>query len=258
MSSNYFNLDNKLALVTGASSGLGAHFSKVLASEGAHVILAARRKDKLDGVVNEILESGGRADAVAMDITNPDSVSRAYADIQGQHGAIDILINNAGVANAATKFLDMTETEWGRVIDTNLTGAWRVAQAGAKQMVAAGKPGSIVNIGSIYGLHTGVLKAEYNASKAAIVQLSKSMAMELSRIKIRVNTLCPGWFLTDMNDEYFASESAARYISGFPTARLGQLDELTVPLLLLASDHAGAYINASCITVDGGLVESPI
>jgi NAD(P)-dependent dehydrogenase (short-subunit alcohol dehydrogenase family) len=258
MTINYFDLNNKIAMVTGASSGLGIHFAKILAAEGATVILAARRHEKLESIVSEIIADGGKASALSLDVTNPESVQQCFKTIEGDFGGLDILINNAGVANDPTKFVDITEDEWSWVVDTNMTGAWRVAQAATRQMIATNKPGSIINISSIYGLHTGVLKAGYNVSKAGVVQLTKSMAMELARYNIRVNALCPGWFLTDINSGYFASESGARYVKSLPSRRLGNMEELTVPLLMLASNKASSYINGSCITVDGGLVESPV
>ncbi|MDF1693126.1 MAG: SDR family NAD(P)-dependent oxidoreductase [Zhongshania sp.] len=258
MASNYFNLKGKICLITGASSGLGVHFANVLASEGVTVILAARRADKLGNAVENIRANGGSAYAVTMDVANSDSVTKAFAIIKEEYGGLDILINNAGVADEPKKFLDTNEQDWSWVMETNLSGAWRVARAAALQMVEAGTKGSIINIGSIYGQHTGVMKVAYNVSKAGVVQLTKSMAMELCRDNIRVNALCPGWFLTEINDDYFSSESGQRYIKGFPARRLGNMDDLTVPLLLLASNSAGAYMNGTSITVDGGLVESPI
>ncbi|PLW84347.1 2-deoxy-D-gluconate 3-dehydrogenase [Kineobactrum sediminis] len=255
---NYFQLNKKIALVTGASSGLGVHFANVLANEGATVILAARRVEKLAQEVAAIKAAGGKADSVAMDVTSPDSVQQAFADIAARHGAIDILINNAGVASDPIKFLDTGEEDWNRIIETNLNGAWRVARAGARQMAEAGVTGSIVNIGSIYGLHTGALKAAYNVSKTGVVQLTKAMAIELCRNRIRVNALCPGWFLTDINSEYFHSESGERYIKTIPARRMGELEDLTVPLLMLASNTAGGYMTGTTVTVDGGMVESPI
>jgi len=258
VSRNYFNLDNKIALITGASSGLGVHFARVLAAEGAVVILAARRAEKLADEVAAIRAEGGRAFAIPMDVTSPSSVGDAFAAIAENHGGVDILVNNAGVADETKKFLDTGEEDWQWVMDTNLDGAWRVAKAAAEQMIKADKKGAIVNIGSIYGLRTGVLKVAYNVSKVGVVQLTKSMAMELCKYGIRVNSLCPGWFLTDINSDYFATDSGQRYIRGIPARRLGDMNDLTVPLLLLASDSAGAYMTGTSLTVDGGIAESPI
>ncbi|WP_269619871.1 SDR family NAD(P)-dependent oxidoreductase [Zhongshania sp. BJYM1] len=255
---NYFNLDGKVSLITGASSGLGVHFANVLANEGATVILAARRADKLASAVETIRNNGGKAFAITMDVSNAESVEKAFAVIQNEHGGVDVLVNNAGVADDPKKFLDTTEDDWNWVMETNLTGAWRVARAAALQMSNNNTAGSIINIGSIYGLHTGVMKVAYNVSKVAVVQLTKSMAMELCRKNIRVNALCPGWFVTEINDSYFSSEGGQRYIQGFPSKRLGKMEDLSVPLLLLASNSAGAYMNATTLTVDGGLIESPI
>jgi NAD(P)-dependent dehydrogenase (short-subunit alcohol dehydrogenase family) len=258
MPRNYFDIEGKVALVTGASSGLGVHFARVLAAEGATVILAARRAEKLADEVAAIRAEGGSASAVTMDVTRADSVSEAFATIEHAHGPLDILVNNAGVADDPRKFLDTGEEAWQSIVDTNLNGAWRVAKAAVAQMAGAGKAGSVVNIASIYGLRTGVLKVAYNVSKAGVVQLTRSMAMELSRKNIRVNALCPGWFLTDINRDYFATESGERYVRGIPAGRLGEMHDLTVPLLLLASDTAGGYMTGACLAVDGGILESPI
>ena len=258
MPRNYFDIEGKTALVTGASSGLGVHFARVLAAEGATVVLAARRAERLADEVAAIRADGGNASAVTLDVTSPESVTAAFATIEERHGPLDILVNNAGVADDPRKFLDTGEEEWQQVVETNLNGAWRVAKAAVGQMVAAEKAGSVVNIASIYGLRTGVLKVAYNVSKAGVVQLTRSMAMELSRKNIRVNALCPGWFLTDINSDYFATESGERYIRGIPAGRLGEMHDLTVPLLLLASDAAGGYMTGACLAVDGGILESPI
>ncbi|BFM07028.1 SDR family NAD(P)-dependent oxidoreductase [Halioxenophilus aromaticivorans] len=258
MSSSYFNLSGKVALVTGASSGLGIHFANLLAAEGALVILTARREHKLACVVEGIQQAGGVAMAIPMDVTSVDSVTTAFARIRQEHGRLDILINNAGVASNPTKFLDTGEEDWAWVMQTNLDGAWRAAKAAAQLMVDVGEGGTIVNIASIYGLHTGALKVAYNVSKAGVVQMTKSMAVEMCRHNIRVNALCPGWVMTDLNREYFLSEGGKRYVKTIPMKRLGQVDDLTVPLLMLASDKAGSYMTGTCVTVDGGIVESAV
>jgi len=253
---NTFRLDGKTALITGASSGLGAHFANVLAAQGARVLLTARRSELLAEQVQKIQCQGFDARAIAMDVTDPASVSHAWDQAEAA-GGIDILINNAGAASPPKKFLDTDEDDWRFLIDTNLSGAWRVAREAARRWVAAARPGVIVNVGSIYGLRTGALKVAYNVSKAGVVQLTRSMAVELVRNGIRVNALCPGWFLTAINADYFASEGGKRYINGIPMRRLGRLEELDGPLLLLASE-AGSYMTGSEIVVDGGITESPI
>lgn len=252
-----FRLDGKTALVTGASSGLGAHFAQVLAAEGAHVVLAARRAALLEEQVQAIRATGGQASAVPLDVNDASGVPAAFDALVAACGVPDILINNAGIAGEPKKFLDTDEDDWQRVIDTNLNGAWRVAREIARRWVAANQAGVIVNIGSIYGLHTGALKVAYNVSKAGVVQLTRSMAIELARHQIRVNALCPGWFLSAINQDYFATESGKKYINSIPMKRLGRLEDLSAPLLLLASD-AGAYMTGTTLAVDGGILESPI
>jgi NAD(P)-dependent dehydrogenase (short-subunit alcohol dehydrogenase family) len=254
---NAFRLDNKTVLVTGASSGLGAHFAQVLAQQGAKVLLAARRAPQLAEQVDAIRAAGGSAAALSMDITQPQSVEQAFAQIATEHGGIDVLINNAGVATEPRKFADTDEDAWQFQLQTNLSGAWRVARAATKHWIASSKPGVVVNVGSIYGLRTGVLKVAYNVSKAGVVQLTRSMAMELVRHDIRVNCLCPGWFHTAINADYFATESGARYEKSIPMGRLGRLEELDGPLLLLASD-AGRYMTGAELVVDGGIVHKAI
>lgn len=258
MSKSYFNLQGKVILVTGASSGIGAHFARVLADEGADVIVAARRAEKLQKQVDAIIAKGGKARALSMDVANTESVDAAFEIIKNDYGKLDVLVNNAGVAGDPIKFLDTSEDDWNWVVNTNLTGAWRVARAAVTLMIANETAGAVVNTASIYGLRTGVLKSAYNASKAALVQLTKSMAMELSRKNIRVNALCPGWIDTGLNDEYFASENGKRYIQTIPAKRLGTVEDLTVAMLLLACNSAGAYITGTTLTVDGGICESPI
>jgi NAD(P)-dependent dehydrogenase (short-subunit alcohol dehydrogenase family) len=253
-----FGIEGKIALITGASGGLGAHFAKVLAEQGAHVILAARRTDKLQEQINLIKADGGQARSIELDVTSNDSVTAAFADIYATEKHLDILVNNAGVGDDPKKFLNTEEEDWSWQMQTNLDGAWRVAREAARLMVRTETFGSIINIASIYGFNTGAMKVAYNVSKAGVMQLTKSMSIELCRHKIRVNSLCPGWFLTDINREYFATESGERYVKGIPMRELGQFDDLNVPLLLLASNKAGRYMTGSSIVVDGGISETPI
>lgn len=247
---NLLNLEGKVALVTGASSGLGAHFAKVLAAAGAHVIAAARRKEKLDALVQEIQAAGGKADAVSMDVTDAESVETALQNAESLAGTVNILINNAGVADPR-HCLKVQEENWDFVMDTNLKGAWRLAQAVALRSIAAKRPCSIVNIASILGLRVGFGESTYAAAKAGLVQLTKAMALELARKGVRVNAICPGYFETEINSGYLNSEKGKAFMGNTPIGRHGQVEELSAPLLLLASD-AGSYINGVALAVDGG------
>ena len=251
-----YSLQGKTALVTGASSGLGEYFAQILSRAGAEVIVAARRIDKLQALVENIQRAGGKAHAVALDVSNSDSVAEAFAQIDQLVPSLDIVINNAGVSTAPAKFVDQPESEWEYLLDTNLKGAWRVAQQAGKRMQQA-QQGCIVNTGSIYSVATGLFKTDYNVSKVALAQLTKNMALELSRYGVRVNTLCPGYFASDINGAAFSTEEGQAYIKRLVPKRLGQYHELAGPLLLLVSD-AGSFINGIDLTVDGGSVLSPV
>ncbi len=251
MDQKLFNMSGRVALVTGASSGLGTHFAQVLADAGARVVVAARRTERLRELVDGIEASGGQAVAVTMDVTDAASVTRGFDEAEKAFGTVDVLINNAGVADARL-FLKTDEESWDFVIDTNLKAAWRVAHEGAARMVKAQVPGNIVNVASMLGLGVQVGQSLYATSKAGVVQLTKSMALELMRYQIRVNALCPGYFETEMNRDYFASEKGQAYIAkSIPSKRLGQLPELSGPLLMLASE-AGSFVNGVALPVDGG------
>jgi len=250
------DLTGRTALVTGASSGLGRHFAGVLARAGARVALAARRRDALEETRAAIEAAGGTAVAVAMDVTDPDSVSRAVAEAADALGGIDILINNAGVTVSAS-FLDMAEEDWNRVIDTNLTGCARVARAVGRRMRDGETSGCIVNIASILGVRVAGQISSYVSSKGGLVHLTKVMALELARHGIRVNALCPGYLETNLNQDFFASDAGKALIKRIPQRRLGRLDELDGPLLLLCSD-AGSYMTGSVIAVDGGHLVSSL
>lgn len=255
MSADLFSINGRVALVTGASSGLGAHFAKVLASAGAKVVVAARRAEKLDALVASIQENGGEAIAVTMDVTNSASVVSAFDMAEKSYGTVDILVNNAGVA-ATKRFLEADEDNWDFIVETNLKGAWRVAREAALRLSSSGTEGSIVNIASILGLHVGFENSIYSISKAGVVQMTKAMALELARKKIRVNAICPGYFKTEMNDSFFESDVGKNYAKKMTAQRIGRLEELSGALLLLAS-NAGSFINGVALPVDGGhLVQS--
>ncbi len=244
------SLAGKTAVVTGASSGLGAHFARVLSRAGAAVAIAARRTDRLALLADEIRAAGGKVHATALDVTDPASVVAAFAAAEAALGPIDIVINNAGVPSQS-RVLQTTETEWRDVMSVNLDGVFRVAQEAARRMVAAQRPGSIVNIASILGSMVKPTMAPYSASKAAVVSLTKSMALELARERIRVNAIAPGYFATEINGDFWATEAGSRMVKGIPMRRIGRLAELDGPLLLLASD-AGAFMTGTVLTVDGG------
>jgi NAD(P)-dependent dehydrogenase (short-subunit alcohol dehydrogenase family) len=251
-----FDIQGKVALVTGASTGLGNHFARTLAAAGATVIVAARRADKLAALVEAIGTEGGKSLAVPMDVNDRASIDAALAEAAKSVGAPDIVVNNAGIAISKPS-LDITEEEWRRVLDTNLDGVWRVAQASAKAMIAAGKGGSIVNIASILGLRVAGSLLSYATSKAAVVQLTKALAIEWARYRIRVNAIAPGYVETDMNREALHSEAGAAMVKRVPQRRIGKPEDLDGALLLLASE-AGSYMTGSVVVVDGGHVVSSL
>lgn len=251
MSSSPFRLDGRRALITGASGGLGLHFAETLAAAGAEVVLAARRADKLADEVARLREGGAKAHAVSMDVTNGASVDAAVAEAEKLAGGVmDILVNNAGVSGD-NFFLKVDEAEWDSVVDTNLKGAYLVARAVGNRLAETKNPGSIINIASVLGLRVGGAVSAYCASKAGLIHLTKAMAFELARNKIRVNAIAPGYIETDFNRDFFESEVAQKMIARIPFRRLGVKSELDGPLLLLASD-AGSYMSGSVIEVDGG------
>jgi NAD(P)-dependent dehydrogenase (short-subunit alcohol dehydrogenase family) len=247
-----FDIRGKVALVTGASSGLGDNFARRLAAEGAIVAACARRTDRLDKLVAGIEASGGKAIAVAMDVADPASVEAAFAAVVKAVGAPDIVVNNAGIAQTKAA-IELTESDWQNVMNTNLDGAWRVAQAGARAMVAAGKGGSIVNIASVLGLRVATHLLAYAAAKAALVQVTKALALEWARHRIRVNAIAPGYIETEINQGLFATEAGQAMVKRVPQRRIGMPSDLDGALLLLASD-AGSYMTGSVVVVDGGHV----
>lgn len=245
-------LEGKIALVTGASSGLGRHFAAVLAAAGAEVILGARRQAALDEVAADIRAAGGKASTTILDVTDPESISSLDAALRN----IDIVVNNAGVVQNGAA-LEQTEISWDHVIDTNLKGVFLVAQEAARAMQAHRQGGSIINVASILGLRQASAVLPYAVSKSGVIQMTKLLALELARYSIRVNALAPGYLNTDLNSGFLNSESGQSMVRRIPMRRTGRLDELNGPLLLLASDDS-SYMTGSVLAVDGGHLVSSL
>ncbi len=251
-----FRLDAHVALVTGASSGLGRHFAQTLAQAGATVAVAARRLDRLSDLIAELRDLGVEALALPMDVTQRHSVQAAFDLLAGQGLVADIIVNNAGVA-VSRPLMEQSEADFDSVLDTNLKGVWLVAQEGARRLVAAGRPGSIVNIASITGERVVAGVAPYCASKAAVLHLTRAMALELAAHRIRVNAIAPGYVATELNGDFLASQAGQKLMGRIPQKRFGQAPDLDGALLLLASD-AGHFMTGSVLAIDGGHLVSSL
>lgn len=251
-----FNLTGHTALVTGASSGIGRHMARTLAQAGAHVIVAARRIDKLQALVDELKASGAQASPVSLDVTQAESVKRCFEEIEALGLLADIIISNAGTT-VAKPALDQTEQDWDDVIDTNLKGCWMVDTEAARRLVARKKKGSIINIASILGERVAGAVAPYTTSKAGVIQFTKALALELARYGIRVNAILPGYVVTDLNSEFLASEAGKKLESRIPFRRFCQMQDLDGPLLLLASE-AGQAMTGTTLPVDWGHLVSSL
>jgi 3-oxoacyl-[acyl-carrier protein] reductase len=245
-----FNLQGKVALVTGASSGLGARFAEVLAENGASVVLVARRADRLNALKARIEKSGGKATAVEADVRDRAAIRAAFDAAEKAFGTVTILVNNAGVVSSG-RAVDLAEEEWRRILSTNLDAVFFCAQEAARRMLAAGTGGAIVNIASVlgFGVDKGVIA--YATAKAGVIQLTKALALELAFKGIRVNAIAPGWIVTDLNRDYLHSERGAALRREIPIGRFGEERDLDGPLLLLVSD-AGRFVTGATIVADGG------
>ncbi len=248
-----FNLTGRVALVTGASSGLGRQFARALADNGAAVALVARRTDRLLDLQQEIEAKGGKALAIEADVTDRAAMVAAFDAAEKAFGTVTILVNNAGVAQQSVRATEVTAEEWRRVLGVDLDAVFYWAQEGARRMIAAKKPGAIVNIASVLGFGVSKGTTAYAVAKAAVVQTTKALSVELAFKGIRVNAIAPGWFVTEINDTYLESEAGSALKRDIPMGRFGNEGDLDGALLLLVSD-AGAYMAGATIVVDGGQV----
>lgn len=245
-----FDLSGKVALVSGASSGLGRHFALTLAKAGAKVALAARRADALASLAAEIKAFDGRAMPIQMDVTERAQVEQGLLEAETELGPVTIVVNNAGIALAGPA-LSTAPEDWQKVLATNLSGVWNLAQLAAQRLVHLARGGSIINIASIMGLGGGSQLAAYSAAKAGVINLTRTLAIEWARHGIRVNALAPGYIETDLNRDTLKSEAGEVMKKKIPQRRFGQPADLDGALLLLASE-ASAFMTGSVIVVDGG------
>jgi NAD(P)-dependent dehydrogenase (short-subunit alcohol dehydrogenase family) len=252
---NLFRLDGRVGLITGASGGLGEHFAGLLAAAGAKVALAARRVDRLQHAVERIGASGAQVRALALDVTDSSSVRSCFDEL-ATWGAPDIIVNNAGIT-VTKPLLQQTEADFDAVLQVNLKGCWLVSTEGARRLVAAGRPGSIVNVASIFGERVAGGVAPYAISKAAVVQATKAMALELARHEIRVNALLPGYVATDLNRDFLTSDLGEKLRNRIPARRFSEPGDLDGPMLLLVSD-AGRAMTGATIAVDRGHLVSSL
>lgn len=247
---NIFDLAGRVALVTGASSGLGLRFAQCLAENGAAVALVARRADRLKSLATKIEGEGGRAVAIEADVRDRSAMHHAFDAAERAFGTVTILVNNAGVAHSG-RAVEMSEEEWRRVLSTDLDAVFFWAQEAARRILAAGQRGSIINIASVLGLGVSKGAIAYATAKAGVIQLTKALALELAFKGIRVNAIAPGWIVTELNREYLAGEAGAKLKREIPVGRFGEERDLDGPLLLLASD-AGRFVTGATIVADGG------
>ena len=237
-------------MVTGGGTGLGRAMAHALAEAGADVVLAARRKEKLEEAAEEIRALGRTARVVACDLTEPDAIREAARESEDALGSIDVLVNNSGVSGEGWA-TDLPLERWNRVLETNLRGAFLMSQAVAPGMIERGG-GSVVNVASVAGFIGVKMLSAYSASKGGLIQLTKTLALEWAKTGVRVNALAPGYFLTDINSKFFESEAGERLIKAhIPMGRVGRPEELKGAILFLASD-ASSFMTGSTLVVDGG------
>ncbi len=252
------DLSGRVAFITGASSGLGEQFAKVLSRAGAGVVLAARRMERLKTLRAEIEAEGGDAHVVGLDVTDPGSIRAAVAHAETEMGAIDILVNNSGVGRSA-KLTDVTPEEYDYQMNTNLRGAFFVAQEVAKRMIARSKgeaPGTytggrIVNIASVAGLRAGGSIGVYGMSKAAVVHMTRQMALEWGKHGINVNAICPGYIDTEINHHVWQTDAGKKMVQTLPRKRVGVPQDLDAVLMMLCANESH-FVNGAIIAADDG------
>ena len=250
-------LAGKRLLITGASSGIGAHLALLAARCGASVAVAARRRQRLEALVGELKAAGAPdALAVSLDVGDPASVKACVGKVFQQFDGLDVLVNNAGISGGGLA-LDTPLEGFDDVLSVNLRGPWQMAIAVARRWREAGSPGIVVNTASILGFRVSTGVAPYAISKAAVVQMTKALALEWARHGIRVNALAPGYFETEINEGYFKTDAGAKLIARIPMRRLGDLPELDAPFLLLATE-ASSFMTGTILSVDGGHLVSDL
>jgi NAD(P)-dependent dehydrogenase (short-subunit alcohol dehydrogenase family) len=249
-----FDLAGEVALVTGAGGALGRHFARVLAESGAAIALVGRQAVPVAEEAERLRGFGFRAIGIAADVTQAHALAGVTAEAEGELGPVTILVNNAG-RTTTMPALAIEEADWDDILDTNLKGAWLMSRTMARRWVEARRPGNIINIASILGLRVASQVLPYAVSKAGLVQMTRALALEWARHDIRVNALAPGYILSDLNRDFLASDAGSALLKRIPQRRLGSLDDLTGPMLLLAS-RASAYMTGSVLTVDGGHLNS--
>ncbi|WP_321964800.1 SDR family oxidoreductase [Paraburkholderia sp. J7] len=251
-----FDVAGKVVIVTGAFSGLGLHFARTLAEQGCVVAMCGRRISLGHGLAAAIRGEGQIAEAFELDVTDADSVEQCLDAVRQRFSTFDVLINNAGVAHHGPS-LEVDGESWSKTLDVNLSGVWRVTQAFSTRLAQMERSGNVINIASILGLRVAQQVLAYTVCKAGVVQMTKALALELARYRIRVNAIAPGYFETDLNKEFFETQAGQQLIKRIPFRRLGRLEELDGPLLLLASD-ASSFMNGSVVSVDGGHLVSSL
>ncbi len=254
--SDPYRLEGKIALVTGAAGGLGAHFSHTLGRAGAALVLAGRRRDPLLQLSQRLGQEGIKTHVVTLDVTDQASIQAGLTQAEQALGIVDLAVCNAGVTTTQPS-LSLDEQAWDQVMDVNLKGCWLVANQVARRLVQAGRPGAIINVSSILGHRVAGNVLPYAVSKAGLEQMTRGLALEWARHGIRVNALAPGYIETDLNREFFASEAGLALIKRIPQRRLGQASDLDGALLLLASE-AARYMTGSTLVVDGGHLQSSL